>query len=384
MRDKESIQPPLNGKLQSKFKIIGEIFGPAIPGIIAGGLCAGFAALLAQLCPNYTENTVLNALYQILSLINTAVMTYMTAWIGYTACQRFGGTAILGGMLGMITSLEGVNKFSLAVGLYDVQQPLNSILCMGRGGILAAILGAWLIAKLEKWIHKRMPVVLDMVATPFLSLLLLIVPYLLIIMPATGMISTGLCKFLELFCLSENILVRIVTGYICAMLFLPMVMMGMQYGFIALYSMQLEHLGYVTLFPTLAMAGAGQVGAGFALLLMAKRQKKERFAGVISASILPGMMGIGNPLLFGVTLPLGMPFLTSCIGAGFGGAFVMALQVASTSWGPSGLLALPLVTAGPNGAVLSVLYYFIGLCISCVMGFLFTMILVRPKVMEDM
>ena len=127
-----------------------------------------------------------------------------------------------------------------------------------------------------------------------------------------------------------------------------------------------------------------QVGAGFALLLMAVKIRNARFAGVIRASVIPGMLGIGNPLLFGVTLPLGKPFLTSCLGGGFGGALMMALQVASTSWGPSGLLALPLVTAGPEGAVKSVLYYFLGLCFSAAMGFIITTLTVSPETLRDM
>lgn len=371
-------------KLQSRLKIIGEIFTPAIPGIIAAGICAGFAALLAQLVPNYEQRHGWFILYQVLDLINASFMTYMTAWIGYHACKRFGGTAILGGMLGMITGLDGINRIAETIGLYNVTDPLNSVLSAGRGGILAAIIGAWLIARLEKRIHAVMPESLDMVATPTLCLLLMFVPYVFVIMPATGVISTLLCRALERVCMSDRLWIRLLTGYICAALFLPMVMMGMQYGFVALYSIQLESMGYVTLFPTLAMAGAGQVGAGIALLLMAVKIRNKRFAGVIRASIIPGMLGVGNPLLFGVTLPLGKPFLTSCLGGGFGGALMMALQVASTSWGPSGLLALPLVTAGPDGAVKSVLYYFLGLCFSAVMGFIITTLTVSPETLRDM
>ena len=169
--------------------------------------------------------------------------------------------------------------------------------------------------------------------------------------------------------MSDKLAVRLISGYICAALFLPMVMMGMQYGFVALYSMQLESLGYVTLFPTLAMAGAGQVGAGIALFLLAKKSGNRPFSGVISAAIIPGMMGVGNPLLFGVTLPMGRPFITAGLGAG---------------WGPSGLLALPLVTAGPNGALKSMVFYFLGLCISCLMGFLITRATVDEKAVANM
>lgn len=53
------------------------------------------------------------------------------------------------------------------------------------------------------------------------------------------------------------------------------------------------------------------------------------------------MMGVGSPLLYGVTLPLGRPFVTACLGGGFGGAFIMACGVASSGW------ALPVCSVSP-------------------------------------
>ena len=50
----------------------------------------------------------------------------------------------------------------------------------------------------------------------------------------------------------------------------------------------------------------------------------------------------------------------------------MAMQVASTTWGPSGVLAFPVMTAGPNSAVMSMAFYGIGLIISYIMGFIVT------------
>lgn len=57
----------------------------------------------------------------------------------------------------------------------------------------------------------------------------------------------------------------------------------------------------------------------------------------------------------------------------------MAMQVASTTWGPSGILAFPVMTAGPNTAVMSMIYYGIGLLISYVMGFVITNAFVTPE-----
>ena len=364
------------------FQIFGKIFDPVIPGIVTAGICSGFAALIAQFVPDYGGNPVSAAAYSLLSLVGTAFMSFMPAWVGYSACNQFGGTAILGGMLGMITGLDGVNDLAQALGLYNAAEPAASILCSGRGGVLAAILGGWLLARLEGWLHKRMPKNVDMVLTPFCTLLVVLVPYLLLVMPLTGLISTVLCGGVRLVCMSGHPAVRILAGYGCTALFLVAVMMGMQYAFVALYSMELDSYGYVTLFPTLAMAGAGQVGAGLALLAKTRKIGNTRFANVIRATIVPGMMGVGTPLLYGVTLPLGRPFVTACLGGGFGGAFIMACGVASSGWGASGLLGIPMMGAGPIGTK-GMLLYTIGLAISCVMGFVLTFFTVPTEQVKD-
>ena len=128
--------------------------------------------------------------------------------------------------------------------------------------------------------------------------------------------------------------------------------------------------GFNSLFPILAMAGAGQVGAALALFWRAKRDSLLRTQ--IKGAIIPGFLGIGEPLIYGVTLPMGKPFISAGLGAGFGGAFVMAMQVAATAWGPSGLLALFVMTAGPHGVAASVGCYAVGLVICYIMGFIVT------------
>lgn len=78
------------------------------------------------------------------------------------------------------------------------------------------------------------------------------------------------------------------------------------------------------------------------------------------------MLGIGEPLIFGVTLPLGRPFLTACLGAAVGGAFQAFYEVATIAIGVSGIPLVFLVN--PNEMVL----YLVGLVIAYIFGFLFT------------
>ena len=366
-------------RIRHALRVIGDIFIPLLPGIICAGLCGGFATLIAQAVPNYAENNVWAFVYQILRLINTSMMTFLTAWAGYRAVERFGGTPILGGMLGMITSLEGINEIAAIMGLYNSAVPLDSVLCSGKGGVLAVIAGALLIAYVEKSIRTVMPKSIDVVFTPLLTMFLCVIPYIIFIMPLFGYASGGIVWLFSRACLSENVVIRAISGYFAAAFFLPLVAAGMHHGLVALYSVQLSELGFVTLYPALAMAGAGQVGAAIALWRKAKKVGNENLCSVISGALPAGLLGVGEPLIYGVTLPLGKPFLTAGLGAGFGGAFIMVTQVAATTWGPSGLLGAFVMTAGPGGSGRSVLLYLIALVISYIGGYLITNIFYREE-----
>lgn len=86
----------------------------------------------------------------------------------------------------------------------------------------------------------------------------------------------------------------------------------------------------------------------------------------IAGGLPSGLLGIGEPLIFGVTLPLGRPFLTACLGAGIGGAFQAYFQVATIAIGVSGLPLSFLVLSS------QIILYIIGLFISYAAGFLLT------------
>lgn len=362
-------------RIRNALRVVGDIFIPLLPGIISAGLCGGAASLISQAVPNYADNNIWAFIHQILTLINSSMMTYLTAWAGYRAAERFGGTPVLGGMLGMLTSLDGINHIATIMGLYNSAIPLDSVLCSGKGGILAVIAGALLIALVEKAIRSAMPASVDVVFTPLLTMFLCVIPYIVFIMPLFGYASSGVEWLFSRACLSENIFIRAISGYFAAAAFLPLVAAGMHHGLVALYSVQLQELGFVTLYPALAMAGAGQVGAAIALWKKAKKLGNENLCSVISGALPAGLLGVGEPLIYGVTLPLGKPFLTAGLGAGFGGAFIMSAQVASTTWGPSGLLGAFVMTAGPGGPARNVVLYLTALVISYIGGYLITNIL---------
>ena len=307
-------------KFKKAINVIANIFIPLIPAIIAAGIFNGLASLITTLQGQGTLPA--EGFWQVtqlmFSLIGGAFLGYFAIYTGINSAKQFGATEALGGMIGAISIGSNIVAISQTFGLYDEAVPLNSILTTGKGGIIGVIMGVYILAKIEKAIRKRMPDVLELILTPLLSLLITAILFVFIIMPLAGFISDGLVALLSIIINSSNPVVSVISGYILAALFLPMVLLGLHHGLIPIYAVQLEAMGGVSLFPVLAMAGAGQVGAAIAIYLIARRVKNERLKQVIVGALPAGFLGVGEPLIYGVTLPMFKPFITAGLGAGFG------------------------------------------------------------------
>lgn len=362
------------GKIKRGIETISNIFIPMIPAIIAAGLFQGFSSLLGQMIADeIVTGNIFEGARITFALIGNSFLGYFAIYTGINAAKRFGATEALGGMVGAMSIAAPLIDLSTLVGLYDADQPLNSILTTGKGGIIGVIFGVYILAKLEKAVRKRVPDVLDLILTPVITLLITALLMAFVVMPVSGFLSDWLVTGLGYIIGSENTVVSILSGYILAAVFLPMVLLGLHHGLIPIYAIQLEALGGVSLFPVLAMAGAGQVGAAIAIYQISKKVGNERLSQVIVGALPAGILGIGEPLIYGVTLPLGKPFITAGLGAGFGGAYVMMTGVMANAWGPSGWVALPLMQPG------TMLNYAIGILISYVAGFIITRLVISEK-----
>lgn len=369
-----------NSPLKNGLKLISNIFIPLLPAIIAAGLFNGFASLLGQLGKEGVINIVSGKWFliqTIFSLIGSAFLGYFAIFTGINAAKQFGATEALGGMIGAVSIATHIDTISKAVGWFNETERLNSILISGKGGIIGVIIGVWVLSLVEKRLRKMIPDTLDLILTPTFALLITTLLMVFVLMPLAGVISDGLMIFLDFFISSTSPVMQVVSGFVLAAMFLPMVLLGLHHGLIPIYAIQLEATGAVSLFPVLAMAGAGQVGAAIAIYFKARRVKNTRLKTVITGALPAGILGVGEPLIYGVTLPLGKPFITAGIGAGFGGAFIMLMKVTSTSWGPSGIVAIPLMKG-----LDAMLFFGIGLLISYVAGFIITYLFVKDAEVE--
>lgn len=379
-RNKEDIKGQRkNNKLTDALKTISNIFIPMIPAFIASGVANGLGRVLKILIANGTlpETTAMLVTQGVVELIGAGFLSYLVLFTGVNSAKEFGVNPMLGGMIGAAALDKRINKISELIGWFNADVPNDSVLSAGAGGVIGVIVGVWLLSKIERKVHEKMPSVLDTSFTPIVTMFITIPLFVFIIMPITGFISVQIGNLIGFFVNSESTLVLTLTGYVLAATFLPLVLFGLHRGLTPIYTLQIDSVGYTKLFPAVAMAGAGQVGASLALYVKAKRLKKQKLQSVITGGLPAAILGIGEPLIYGVTLPLGKPFITAGLGAGFGGAYVMFKGVGSTAFSPSGVLAATHIL--PE----LVLHYLIGLVISYIAAAIITYIFIPDELIEN-
>ncbi|MFL2081760.1 PTS transporter subunit EIIC [Latilactobacillus sakei] len=344
-------------------KSISNIFVPLIPVFVGAGLIGGIAAVLSNMLVAGTLGTNWTEFVTILNVIKNGVFAYLAVYVGINSATEFGATPGLGGVIGAVTLLNGV----------DPKIPLHNIfngdpLTAGQGGIIGVIFAVWVLSLIEKKLHQFIPDSIDIIVTPTISLLLIGVFTIFIVMPVAGVISNSLVGAI-------NWILNVggaFAGFALGMLFLPMVMFGLHQVLTPIHIEMINKTGSTLLLPILAMAGAGQVGAALALWIRCRKNKE--LTNMIKGALPVGFLGIGEPLIYGVTLPLGKPFITACIGGGIGGAVIGALGgVGAIAIGPSGLALIPLITNGHQMA------YILGLLAAYVGGFIATYFFGIPK-----
>lgn len=371
-KTKESVKSK-QSKFSSVLRRLANIFIPLIPAIIGAGLLNGIAGYFQNV---YTAEGIKDMPMWItfFQTLGSGLFAYFAIFVGINSANEFGATPALGGVIGAITISGNINIFSKALGLYNAEVPLNSILIPGKGGIIGVIIGVAILAWVEKQLRKIIPDFLDTILTPMISLLIVGTLTIFTIMPFAGVVSDGIIKVFSFFIMSEGPM-AIIGGFILAASFLPLLMVGLHHGLIPFYMVQLTQFGSISLFPILCMAGGGQIGGAAAIYIKAKNNKKLR--DIIRSAMPVAILGIGEPMLYGVTLPLGKPFITASIAGGIGGAFLAATKVQTIAFGPAGITAIPLVVPG------KILYYIIGLGISYIAGFIITYFFGIPKDIDE-
>lgn len=354
-------------------RTLADIFIPIIPGIVATGLflglkgvvlndtVLGFFGTSADHIPAY--------MLTLMSVLTDTVFAFLPALICWSAFKKFGGTPIIGFVIGlMLVSPMLPNAYSVA----DINSGVNPIIAFGfipivgyQGSVLTALVIGILGAKLERILRKRMPDSLDLMFTPFVVIFVMMLTGLLILGPLLHFVENGLVYVVEG-------LIHVpfgIGGLIIGFLYPLAVMTGMHHLFIMIETTLLASTGFNPLITLCAMYGFANAAVCFAISTKAKN-KNIKVIGT-SAGITQ-LLGVSEPALFGITLRYGMkPLSVMLICSAVGGALLSILGVQANSYGLAVILSPLMYIYDPYQLITYILVGVLTFAVAFVLTYLF-------------
>lgn len=357
--------------LQKFVKMLSDIFVPIIPAIVAGGLLMGLNNVLTA---GLFDGKSLIELYPQWSGLATAINTFANApftflpvLIGFSATKKFGGNPYLGAAMGMImVHPDLLNAYNIGIAEPPYWNILGfKIAAIGyQGTVLPVLAVSFILATLEKKLHKITPTWLDNLTTPMLSIIITSFLTFIFVGPvlreAGNLLASGITW-------AYNSL-GFVGGGLFGLFYAPICLTGMHHSFIAIETQLIAdaaHTGGSFIFTTASMNNVAQ---GAAVLVVLFMTHNEKLKSICSASGVSALLGITEPAMFGVTLKLKYPFYAAMIGSAVGSAYCAATKVLAQAMGAAGIPGIISMKPTDYGNFL------IGIVLSMVVSAIFTAI----------
>ncbi|HHD4022382.1 TPA: sucrose-specific PTS transporter subunit IIBC [Streptococcus pyogenes] len=342
---------------QRAIRTFGDVFVPIISAIVATGLFMGVRGLVTQPAimdlfgvHEYGENFLMYT-----RILTDTAFVYLPALVAWSAFRVFGGNPIIGIVLGlMLVSNELPNAWVVASG-GDVK-PLTFFGFVPVVGYQGTVLPAFFVglvgAKLEKWLHKKVPEALDLLVTPFLTFAIMSTLGLFVIGPVfhslENLVLAGTQAVLHL----PFGIAGLIVGGIQQLI----VVTGIHHIFNFLEAQLIANTGKDPFNAYLTAATAAQAGA---TLAVAVKTKSTKLKGLAFPSTLSALLGITEPAIFGVNLRYPKVFVSGLIGGALGGWVAGLFGIAGTGFG---ITVLPGTLLYLNGQLLQYLVtMFVGL-----------------------
>ena len=356
-------------------KLLGDIFVPIIPAIVASGFLMGIMNALDFMNSNgFLHISTTSSIYVFATLFSNIAYTFLQILIAFSAAKAFGANPYLGAVIGMImihpslqnaytVATEGVQQTqSVFFGLYHIDM-------VGyQGHVIPVVIAVWILSVLEKKLHKIVPEVLDLFVTPLVSVFV------------TGYLTLSIVG--PIFVWAENAILGAIQwmltlplglgSLIMGGLYAPTVVTGIHQMYTAIDIGQLAKYGVTYWLP---LASAANVAQGAAALAVAVKSKDQKIKSLALPSSLSAFMGITEPAIFGVNLRFFKPFIAGCIGGGCGALYASLVHLGAKGTGVTGIFGILLCLNQP-------LQYIIEMAIAVGVAFAVSFVLYKDEKKE--
>ncbi|MGL4207534.1 MAG: sucrose-specific PTS transporter subunit IIBC [Aeromonadaceae bacterium] len=348
--------------LQRVARLLSNIFVPIIPAIVASGLLMGLLGMVRT----YGWANPDSALFIMLDMFSSAAFIILPILIGFTAAREFGGNPYLGATLGgILTHPALTNAWGVAGGFKTMDFFGLDVAMIGyQGTVFPVLLAVWFMSLLEKRLRKVIPNALDLILTPFLTVIITGFVALLFIGPAGRALGDGISFVLSTLIDQAGWLAGLIFGGSYS----AIVITGIHHSFHAIEAGLLGNpkIGVNFLLPIWAMANVAQGGACLAVYF---KTRDVKIKAIAVPSALSALLGITEAAIFGINLRFMKPFLAALAGGALGGAWVVANHVGMTAVGLTGIPGIAIVQAS------SLVSYLIGLVIAFGSAFVISFLL---------
>lgn len=319
--------------LKRMVKALGDVFVPILPAIVASGLMMGLVEALGKAIPAFAGSDW----YGILDLMANTAFTFLPILIAVSATRVFGGNIFLGAVIGMIMIHPSLLN-AWTIGSMDAADipvwrlfglPIRQVGYQGH--VIPVVIAAWLMCKIEKWMHKHVPEMIDLFVTPLSTVLI------------TAFLTLGIIG--PIFSTAESYVLAfagwiITVGYgvgamIMGALYPLTVVCGIHHMYNVIEAGMLSAAGGLNIW--MPIASAANFAQGAACLAVGLKSKKLKTKSVAIPSSLSAALGITEPAIFGVNLRFVKPLVCGMIGGAVGSLLGSIFHIGATSYGVTGI-----------------------------------------------
>lgn len=314
-------------------KALGDVFVPILPAIVASGLMMGLVQALGKVFPAFAGSDW----YGILDLMANTAYTFLPVLIAVSAARVFGGNIFLGAVIGMImihpNLVNAWNVGSMEASDIPVWHlfgyPVRQVGYQGH--VIPVVIAIWLMCRIEKWLHKHVPEMIDLIVTPLTTVLLTAFITLAVVGPIFSTAESYVLDFAGwIITVGYGIGAMIIGG-----LYPLTVVCGIHHMYNVIEAGMLSAAGGLNIW--MPIASAANFAQGAACLAVGLKAKNVKTKSVAIPSSLSAALGITEPAIFGVNLRFVKPLVCGIVGGAAGALLGSLFHIGATSYGVTGI-----------------------------------------------
>ena len=323
-------QQPL---LKRMVKALGDVFVPILPAIVASGLMMGLVEALGKAIPSFAGSDW----YGILDMMSNTAFTFLPILIAVSAARVFGGNIFLGAVIGMImihpNLINAWTVGSLSADEIPVWHlfgfPIRQVGYQGH--VIPVIIAVWLLCKIEQWLHKHVPEMIDLFVTPLCSVLLTAFLTLGIIGPIFSTAESYVLTFASWIITVGHGVGAMIMGAIYPLT----VVCGIHHMYNVIEAGMLSSVDGLNIW--MPIASAANFAQGAACLAVGLKAKNMKTKSVAVPSAFSAALGITEPAIFGINLRFLKPLVCGMAGGAVGALLGSIFHIGATSYGVTGI-----------------------------------------------